>query len=116
MGDSGFTFNHKKNPDEKQIIGYTPKKRPPKGQLSLEDQIYNKSLSRVRAVIENVIGRFKKSRVLKGVYRHFSLTHSSKIPMDLVVSVVSKLTARELKHSPPRSKDWTTSTKDQIQK
>jgi hypothetical protein len=52
MGDSGFTFNHKRKPDEKQIIGYTPKKRPPKGQL--EDKIYNKSLSRVRAVIENV--------------------------------------------------------------
>jgi hypothetical protein len=51
MDDSGFTFNYKRKPDEKQIIGYTPKKRPPKGQLSLEDKIYNKSLSRVRAVI-----------------------------------------------------------------
>jgi hypothetical protein len=112
MGDSGFTFNLKRCPeDQPHIKGYTPIKKKPSQERSEEEKIYNRKLASVRAVVENMIARLKKWRILKGVYRHFSPSRHNQIPMDLVVRVVFKLTAADLRRSPPRPAKWSPPTR-----
>jgi hypothetical protein len=48
----------------------TPHKRWRGRELSKEQQLENRSLARVRIVVEHVIRRLKVFRVLKEVYRH----------------------------------------------
>jgi hypothetical protein len=115
MADSGFTPNPKSKPQLQKIKSYTPIRKPKGRERTQEDQIYNTKLSSVRAVIENVIARLKKWRILKGQYRHFSTAKNNQLDMNLVVRVVTKLTALDLKKSPPRSRNWSFPQKEQIQ-
>lgn len=110
MGDSGFIFNLKGCPEDQLINAYTPIKKKPNQERSEEEKSYNRRLASVRVVVENVIARLKKWRILKGVYRHFSPSKNNQIPMELVVRVVLKLTAADLKRSPPRPAKWSPSS------
>jgi hypothetical protein len=72
-------------------------------------------LSSVCVVIETVIARLKKWRILKGQYRHFSTTKSNQLDMNVIIQVVTKLNAIDLKRNIPRFKNWTFPRKEQIQ-
>jgi len=52
------------------VITYQPKKKPKKGQLSLEDQFLNKIFSTVRIQVEHVIGGVKRCRIVKDTFRN----------------------------------------------
>jgi hypothetical protein len=108
-GDGGFTFNHKGvKPETKEIpiYGFTPYKKPPGGELNDEQKRYNRILSSIRVVVENVIAQLKKWRIIKGVYRHFSLTRHNQIDFNLVIRVLVKLTSSKLKRHPLRAPGW----------
>jgi hypothetical protein len=105
----GFTFNHRvgqKHGNEIPILGYTPYKKPKGGKLSKEQKEFNRHLSSLRVVVENVIAQIKKWRILKGSFRHFSLLHGNQIEFSLVVRVVTKLVARSLRQRPLRHSNW----------
>ena len=106
VGDGGFYFNRKV--DKKKIHGFTPYKKPTNTQLTQEQKDYNKKLSKIRVVIENVIAQIKNWRIFKTVFRHYDSTESKKnqIPFDRVVRVVCCLTNMKIKQTPLRSKDW----------
>jgi hypothetical protein len=108
-GDGGFTFNHQGGQfvtKEIPIHGFTPFKRPPNGTLTEHQKTYNRILSSIKAVIENVIGQLKKRRIIKGVYRHYSVTHRNQIDFNLVIRILVKLTAAKLQRNPLRSPDF----------
>jgi hypothetical protein len=113
IGDGGFTFNHqskKQHPNEQPIIGFTPYKKPSKGKLTESQRKYNTALSKIRVIIENVIGQIKKWKILGTVYRHFSLSKNNQISFELVIRVVTKLTALLINNSHLRAKNWTPTT------
>lgn len=105
-GDSGFTFNHKwpkPGTNEIPIIGFTPYKKPKGGNLTSEQRRYNRILSSIRVVVENVIAQLKRWRIIKGVYRHFSMTSNNQIDFNLVIRVLVKLVSKKLENHPLRS-------------
>jgi hypothetical protein len=109
IGDGDFTFNYqskKQYPNEQPIIGFTPYKKPPKETLTKVQRKYNTSLSKIRVIIENVIGQIKKWKILGTVYRHFSVSKNNKISFELVIRVVAKLTALLINNSHLRAKNW----------
>jgi hypothetical protein len=63
---------------------------------------YNRIFALIRAVIENVIDPLKKWRIIKGVYRHFSVTTHNQIDFNLVIRVLVKLTTAKLQRQPLR--------------
>jgi hypothetical protein len=109
VGDSAFTFNSKrsqKNTEPNDIIGFTPYRKPKKGQLSKEQKEYNRHLSSLRVVIENVIAQLKKWRILKGTYRHFSLIRNNQIDFSLATRVLTVIVARSLRKRSLRCSNW----------
>jgi hypothetical protein len=70
-----------------------------------ETQIYI-VFSKIRVVIENVIGQIKKWKIFGTVYRHFSLSKNNQISFELVTHVVTKFTAF-INNSHLRTKNWT---------
>jgi hypothetical protein len=60
---------------------------------------HNIKLSSVCSVIETVIARLKKWRILKGQYRHFSTTKNNQLNMNLIIQVVIKFNTIDLKRT-----------------
>jgi len=67
IGDGGFYFNPQK--EEREIKGIKPIKKD--DNFSFRDQIFNESLSEIRVVVENTIGRIKNWRIIGGIFHHF---------------------------------------------
>jgi hypothetical protein len=63
-------------------------------------------------VIENVIAQLKKWRIIKGVYRHYVVTHHNQIDFNLVIRILVKLTAAKLQRKPLRSPEFRLSISD----
>jgi hypothetical protein len=105
--DSNFTPNPNCKPELPKIKSCTPIRKLKEREQTQEDQIYNIKLSSVCVVIENVIARLKKGKILKGQYRHFSTTKNNQLDMNLIIQVVIRLNVIDLKRNTPRSKNWT---------
>lgn len=65
LADKGYQGIHKLHPNSR-----TPKRKPPKQQLSKEDKTSNKAIASLRMVVEHVLRRLKVFRVLAGPYRN----------------------------------------------
>jgi len=103
-GDGGFYFNRLK--DTVPIIGYTPIKKQKNGSLTSEQKNYNRKLSELRVIIENVNSKFKDWKIFRSGFRHFSATKKNSIDIDLVIQVVGCLTQLLLEESPLRQPWW----------
>jgi hypothetical protein len=112
MVDLFSTINQKNSTQAKSqsIIGFTPYKKPLKEILTETQRQYNTALSKIRVVIENVISQIKKWKILVTVYRHFSLSKNNQVSLELVIRVVTKLTALPVNNSHLRTKNWTLTT------
>lgn len=53
----------------------TPKKKPKGGELTAEEQDFNRQVSKVRIVVENVLCRVKTFRVCSDLFRNPTATH-----------------------------------------
>lgn len=103
-GDGGFFFNRQH--DLIKIIGYTPFKRPPHGVLTDEQKLFNRRLSEIRVIVENVTSKLKDWKILRGTYRHYSKTKLNAIDLDLVVKVAAALTQLLIEKKPLRNEFW----------
>jgi len=109
MGDSGFNFNPEyatQGSDSFTINALSPYSRRYGHNLTEEEKRFNSTLSAIRAVIENVNAQVKKWRIFGSTYRHFSFYKENTIPLDTIVRVVLKLTARYISLHPIRKPDW----------
>jgi hypothetical protein len=57
MGDNGFTFNRQF--DKIEIISYKSYKKPKKDNLTLIQKNWNRKLSQMRVMVENLICHIK---------------------------------------------------------
>lgn len=55
----------------------TPMKKPPKGELTDEQKVYNKLLSSKRVKVEHVIGHLKYNRIFSDKIRYRKMSHDS---------------------------------------
>ena len=65
LADKGYQGIQRLHPNSR-----TPKRKPPKNELSREDQARNKEIASLRRVVEHVIRRLKVFRILAGPYRN----------------------------------------------
>lgn len=65
LGDRGYQGIHKLHANTQ-----TPRKKPPKGQLSTEDRRYNRTLARVRVIAEHINRSLKIFKILSERYRN----------------------------------------------
>lgn len=65
LADKGYQGIHKLHARSR-----TPKRKPPRKVLSLEDKARNREIARLRMVVEHVICRLKVFRILAGPYRN----------------------------------------------
>jgi regulator of replication initiation timing len=103
-GDGGFYFNRQCDPIK--IIGYTPFKKPKHGVLNENQKLFNRQLSEIRVIVENVTSKLKDWKVLRGTYRHYSKIKLNAIDLDLVVKVVAALTQFLIAKKPLRNEFW----------
>ena len=103
LGDGGFTFN--RIDDHVFIKGYRPILKPKGEKLTPEQKQYNKALSQMRVVIENVIRKVKRWKVIGQTYRHW---HGNKGKLDInqIVCISATLSNRQILKTPLRSDDW----------
>jgi hypothetical protein len=105
LGDSGYTFNPKEpkeNEGNFSINALSPFTRRGGHELTEKEKEFNKILSTIRAVVENINAQLKHWRIFKGVFRHYSTKKNNTVPVELVVRVVLKLTARFIELHPIR--------------
>ena len=104
MGDLGYTFNVK---DEKcKIIGVTPHRKPPNGELTEEEKTFNTKLSQARVVVDNTFSRTKNWEIVSGKYRHYSTDKDFLIDPNKVFKICCYLTQLHLKKIPLRDDEW----------
>ncbi len=65
MADKGYQGIHKLHGNSR-----TPKRKPPRRELSAEDKAKNKEIASLRVMIEHVIRRLKVFRILADPYRN----------------------------------------------
>jgi hypothetical protein len=65
LADSGYQGLHKEHQNSR-----TPTKKPKGGELTVEQKRANRELSRLRIVVENVIGHLKIFRIVAERYRN----------------------------------------------
>lgn len=104
-GDGGFYFNRKL--DNEHIKGFKPRRGRKGNTLTDEDITWNRKFSQMRVIVENAIGRLKKWRVLKGVYRHLK-GERSQLDLNNIVTICCALTNRLLSKNPLRPPSWMT--------
>ncbi len=75
--------------------------------LSDQQKLHNKHLSQMRVVVENTISRVKRWKIIKGVFRQWR-NGKGQIDFDDIMTVITSLTNRKIKESPPRKADWVT--------
>lgn len=118
IADGGFTLNYKSGPrSQKNIIAFTPHKRPrkekgskEKGKLTDAQKYENVELSKTRVVVENTNRRLKMYKIIGTKLRHYYPVRAGQpekgITPSLVMRVVAGLTNRSILRSPIRSMDW----------
>ena len=111
IGDGGFTFNKKGTKKKKQIKGLKPFRRNSK--YNEERKEFNRALSEIRVVIENVNRKLKDWRVLATKYRH-SLEEDSFIKFNEVFRVCVLLTQKKILEKPLRKSNWKPKSFDKI--
>lgn len=104
LADGGFYFNRAE--DQRSMKGYKPIKKPRGGNLTPDQQEYNRHLSQYRVIVENSIGRMKQWRVFKSIFRHFSASKPSLIDIDSVAAVVATFANFKIRKKPLRNKEW----------
>jgi hypothetical protein len=65
LGDSGYQGILKLHKNS-----LVPKKKPRCGELSVEEKLENRRVSRLRVFVENVIAKFKVFKILANKYRN----------------------------------------------
>lgn len=91
MGDAGFQgIQH-------EHAAILPHKKPKGGTLTQAQKAYNRQISQVRVVVENMIARLKIFRVLAARYRHARQDHND------IFYIVAALANRGLTRRPLRS-------------
>ena len=103
IGDGSFTFN--KESDPVWINGKKPIKKPKKGTLTRDQKIYNKKLSEMRVVVENMIRALKVFKVVGSVFRHWR-GGQGQININVVMKVCVALTNRRLQKKNLCSPNW----------
>ena len=104
MGDGGYKFNKKK--EKWRIIGVTPHRTPPNGELTEEQEIFNKKFSQTRIVVENTFSKIKNWGILSGKYRHYSPEKTFFVDPNMVFKTCCYLTQLHLRKIQLRNDKW----------
>ena len=103
IGDGGFTFNPKTEPE--QINGQKPVKKPRKSTLTARQKNWNRKLSEMRVIVENTIRVLKVFKIVGSVFRHWRNGHGQ-ISIDMVVRICVALANRRIRKIGLRPLNW----------
>lgn len=111
IGDGGFTFNPKGV--KEKILGLGPFRR--NKEFNDEKKDFNRGLSEIRVVIENVNNKLKNWRILDGKYRH-SIQKDGFIDIQMVFRACCILTQISIMRKNLRKEGWKPKSSGKIKK
>ena len=103
----------KEQKEKKRIKGLKPFKKNEK--FNEEKKEFNRALSEIRIVIENVNKKLKDWRILALKYRH-SLEENSFIKFNEVFRICVLLTQKKIQYKPLRNNNWKPRSYNKINK